>query len=140
MPLLEYAGLFAWSFLAATALPLGSEAALAAVVGIRGELVAPLLVATAGNVLGACTTYWLGREGARIFGRRHEPASKEARSVRLLRRYGGPALLLSPLPVIGDVLVALAGTTRVPFNAFLFWVTLGKGARYAAVALVASNL
>ena len=140
MPILTYAGLFAWSFLAATALPLGSEAALAAVVGVRGEIVVPLLVATAGNVLGACTTYWLGRETSRIFSQRREPAEKAARAARLLKRYGAPALLLSPVPVIGDVLVALAGATSVPFRAFLFWVTLGKGARYAAVALAASAL
>ena len=140
MPVLAYAGLFAWSFLAATALPLGSEAALAAVVGARGELVVPLLVATAGNVLGSCTTYWLGRGTSRILGQRREPARKVARAARLLRRHGAPALLLSPVPVIGDALVALAGATRVPFGAFLFWVALGKGARYAAVALAALNL
>ena len=140
MPVLAYAGLFAWSFLAATALPLGSEAALAAVVGARGELVAPLLVATAGNVLGSCTTYWLGRGAARILAQRREHARKGERAARLLRRHGAPALLLSPVPVIGDALVALAGATRVPFGAFLFWVALGKGARYAAVALAALNL
>ena len=140
LPVFAYAGLFAWSFLAATALPLGSEPALVALVGVRGELVVPLLVATAGNVLGACTTYWLGRKASRIFGQHLDPVRKEARAARLLRRYGGPALLLSPLPVIGDVLVALAGATRVPFGVFLFWVTLGKGARYAAVALAASTL
>lgn len=140
MPVLAYTGLFAWSFLAATVLPLGYEAALAALVGARGQLVVPLLVATTGNVLGACTTYWLGRKASRIFVQRLEPARKEARAARLLRRYGGPALLLSPLPVIGDVLVALAGATRVPFGVFLFWVTLGKGARYVVVALAASTL
>ena len=140
MAVLAFAGLFAWSFLAATALPLGSEAALAAVVGARGELVAPLLVATAGNVLGSCTTYWLGRETSRILAQRRGPARKGARAARLLRRHGAPALLLSPVPVIGDALVALAGATRVPFGAFLFWVALGKGARYAAVALAASAL
>ncbi|QIN84494.1 DedA family protein [Rubrobacter tropicus] len=140
MSVLAHSGLFAWSFLAATALPLGSEAALAAAVGARGQLVGPLLVATAGNVLGACTTYWLGRKSSRVFGRRWEASAGEARAARLLRRHGGPALLLSPLPVLGDVLVALAGMTRVPFGAFVFWVTLGKGVRYAAVALAASTL
>lgn len=140
MPVLEYAALFAWSFLAATALPLGSEAALAAVVGVREEIVVPVLVATTGNVLGACTTYWLGRETSRVFGQRRELAGKGARAARLLRCYGAPVLLVSPIPVVGDLLVALAGATRVPFGAFLFWVTLGKGARYAAVALAASAL
>ena len=62
----------------------------------------------------------------------------------------GGATLVDPTPVvcpeetcpavIGDALVALAGATRVPFGALLFWVALGKGARYAAVALAASAL
>lgn len=55
--LLAYAGLFAGSFLAATVLPLSSEVPLAALVRAEGRMVAPVLVATAGNYLGACTTY-----------------------------------------------------------------------------------
>lgn len=132
--LASYVGLFVLSFLAATVLPLSSEVALAALIGLQGQLVAPVLVATAGNVLGACTTYWLGRQAARTIAGRRETTRKEARAAQLLRRYGGPALLLSWAPLLGDVLVALAGATRLPFSAFLFWVTLGKGLRYAAVA------
>ncbi len=135
MPLVaSYAGLFVLSFLAATVLPLSSEAALAAVVATQGQLVAPVLVATAGNILGACTTYWLGRQAARAVVHQRETTSKEARAARLLQRYGGPTLLLSWVPIIDDALVALAGATKVPLVAFLFWATLGKGLRYAAVA------
>ncbi len=135
MPLLaSYASLFTLSFLAATVLPLSSEAALATVVATQGQLVAPVLVATAGNVLGACTTYWLGRQAARVVVRERETTSKEARAARLLQRYGGPTLLLSWVPIIGDALVVLAGATKLPLVAFLFWVTLGKGLRYAAIA------
>ncbi len=140
MPLLaSYAGLFAWAFLAATVLPLSSEAPLAALVSVRGEFVAPVLVATVGNVFGACTTYWIGRQAGKALARRHETSEKESRASRLLRRYGGPALLLSPVPVLGDALVALAGATKLPLGAFLFWVTLGKGLRYAAVAWAVSS-
>ena len=135
-----YAGLFAASFLAATALPLGSEVTLAALVGARDQIVAPVLVATSGNVLGACTTYWLGRKTAQTFACSREFTRKEARAARLFRRYGGPALLLSPLPVIGDALVVLAGATRQPLGTFLFWVTLGKATRYAAVAWAVTSL
>ena len=44
MPALSYVGLFVLSFLAATVLPLSSEASLAALVGLQGQLVAPVLV------------------------------------------------------------------------------------------------
>lgn len=132
--LASYAGLFVLSFLAATVLPLSSEVALAGLVSLQGQLVAPVLVATAGNVLGACTTYWIGLRAARVVNRHREPTKQEVRAARLLRRYGGPALLLSWVPILGDALVALAGASRLPFGAFLFWVMLGKGLRYAAVA------
>ncbi len=59
-------------------------------------------------------------------------------AARLLRRFGQPALLLSWVPVIGDVMVALAGAMRVPFTRFSLWVALGKAARYVAVAWAAS--
>jgi membrane protein YqaA with SNARE-associated domain len=137
---LTYAGLFILSFLAATVLPLSSEAALATLVGTQGQFVAPVLVATAGNVLGACTTYWLGRQAARAVVHHHEAARKEGRTAQLLRRYGGPTLLLSWVPILGDTLVALAGAMKIPLGAFLFWVTLGKGLRYAVVAWSVSAL
>ena len=138
--MLSYAGLFALSFLAATVLPLGSEAALAALVVTSERVVAPVLVATAGNVLGSSTTYWIGRKTAQALARRRKITRREERASRLLRRYGAPAMLLSPVPVIGDALVALAGATNLPPAAFLCWVTLGKGLRYAVVAWAVSSL
>ena len=140
VPVLSYTGLFVLSFLAATVLPLTSEASLTVLVAIRGQFVAPLLVATAGNVLGSCTTYWIGRRAAQALIEHRKVTSCRVRGGWLLRRYGGPALLLSPLPVLGDALVALAGATKVPFWSCLFWVTLSKGARYAAVAWTVSAL
>lgn len=137
---LAYAGLFAWSFLAATVLPLSSEAALAVLVGTERRVVLPVLVATAGNYLGACTTYWLGRRAASLLGKGQVAPMGGSRAARLLGRYGQPALLLSWVPVVGDALVALAGAVQMPFAAFSFWVILGKGLRYAAVAWAASAL
>ena len=49
--------------------------------------------------------------------------------------HGSPALLLSGVPVIGDVLVFLAGVARMPVGKFIGWTTIGKAARYIAVAL-----
>src|SRR3712207_508392 len=136
--LLPLAGLFAWSFLAATILPLGSEAPLAVYVRSYGQLTIPVLVATAGNYLGACTTYWLGRRAARALVKGAESAEGDPRSARLLRRLGPPALLLSWVPVLGDALAALAGAVRMPFGRFSFWTAAGKLLRYAAVAWAAS--
>jgi len=137
--LLAYGGLFLWSFLAATLLPLGSELALIALVQTEEQLLAPVLIATAGNYLGACTTYWIGRYAAQTFGK-SDMAANDTKAARLMRRYGQPALLLSWVPVIGDAMVAVAGAMRVPFASFSFWVAIGKVARYAVVAWAASNI
>lgn len=136
--LLALAALFMWSFLAATILPLGSEAPLVVYVRSHGQIIVPVLAATAGNYLGACTTYWLGRRAAQALGRGGEAVGGDTRSSKLLRRFGPPALLLSWVPILGDALVALAGAVRMPFGAFSLWTALGKGLRYAAVAWAAS--
>lgn len=137
--------LFAWSFLAATVLPLSSEAPLAVCVRSYEQVALPVLVATAGNYLGACTTYWIARRAAQALGRgqaadwgQAAEESRGRRGARLLRRFGPPVLLLSWVPILGDALVALAGAVRTPFGAFSLWVALGKGIRYAAIAWAAS--
>lgn len=138
--LFAYGGLFFWSFLAATVLPLSSEAPLAVLVRTHGQIVLPVLVATAGNYLGACTTYWIGRRAAQALGKNQDAATENSRAARLLCRYGQPALLLSWVPIIGDAVVALAGVMRIPFVPFSLWVAVGKAARYVAVAWAASAI
>jgi membrane protein YqaA with SNARE-associated domain len=133
-----YGALFAWSFLAATLLPIGSELALIGAVRSEGAWFVPVVVATAGNYLGACTTYWIGRRAATALGR--DAAAEDSRAARLMRRYGQPSLLLSWVPLVGDALVALAGGVRVPFGSFSVWVVAGKAARYAVVAWVAQAM
>jgi membrane protein YqaA with SNARE-associated domain len=137
--LLSYGGLFAWSFLAATILPLASEVPLAALVYAQRQIALPVIAATAGNYLGACTTYWIGYRAARALRPAYDSPRYE-RAARLLRRYGQPALLLSWVPLIGDVLVVVAGATAVPFKGFSFWVILGKDLRYLSVALATRAL
>jgi membrane protein YqaA with SNARE-associated domain len=49
-------------------------------------------------------------------------------------------MLMSWVPLIGDVLVALAGAARMSFWRFAIWTALGKCARYVAVALAVDRL
>ena len=95
-------------------------------------------VATAGNMLGAGTTYAVGRAGSdplkRHFLRMDQKS--EDRAVVLFRRYGSPALLFSWLPVVGDALCLAAGLFRLPLNRFVILMALGKLGRYVAVAMV----
>jgi membrane protein YqaA with SNARE-associated domain len=135
-PVTELLVLFAWSFLAATLLPAPSEIPLAYVVRSHGMLAMPILVATFGNFLGACTTYAIGRWGGARFGSGH---NNEVAADRI-RRYGAPLLLLSWVPVVGDAFVAAAGWAQVAWWPFASFTFVGKLLRYVVVAWVTSRI
>jgi len=119
--------LFISSFLAATLLPGGSEAALFGVLkGYPETLWAALLVATIGNTLGGMFSFGMGWL---------LPQTQQLKHVEKLRRYGTPALLLAWVPLLGDALCLAAGWLRLnPWRAALF-MAVGKFARYWVIAL-----
>jgi membrane protein YqaA with SNARE-associated domain len=130
-----YLALFILSFLAATLVPVGSEWLLVALLVKGHDPFLVLAAATAGNTLGACTTYWIGLWGAPlVVGRllRINPAQQE-KAERLYYRYGSWSLLLSWLPVVGDPLCLAGGVLRIRFARFFVLVLSGKLTRYALV-------
>lgn len=131
-----YPALFAVSFLAATLLPLGSEWLLVAMVLQHFNPVSAVAVATAGNCLGALTTYGLGLVGSQYLVRRllRIDPGRQQKAERFFQRYGSWSLLLSWLPVIGDPLCLVGGILKVPVSRFSLLVLAGKSARYAVVA------
>ena len=121
---------------AATILPGSSELVLATLLLDHPESLIPLLiVATAGNTLGAVVNWLLGRFLMRFQDRRWFPASPKRldQATRLFQRFGYPLLLLSWVPVIGDPLTLVAGFLKARFLPFLVLVLIGKAARYAAL-------
>ncbi len=133
-----YPALFLLSFLAATVIPLGSEWLLLAMLLKGADPVLAVAVATAGNTLGACTTYWIGiRGGPFLVGKVLRLGDRElARARRLYDRYGSWSLLFSWLPVVGDPLCLVGGVLGVRPVKFVVLVLVGKLARYAGLSLV----
>ncbi len=130
--MLPYLTLFAWSFLAATILPVGSEPAVVLLVHRGYSLAAIVAVATAGNYAGACTTYWIALQARRRLTA--DVGARGQRAARLIARYGQPALLLSWVPLLGDAIVAAAGAAQMSFLSFSIWVFVGKLLRYIVLA------
>ena len=132
-----YGGLFLAAFLAATILPMQSEAALVGLI-LGGQQPVALLVlaASLGNVLGSLTNWLLGRFIERFVGRRWFPASAAslARARRQYERWGHWCLLLSWAPVIGDPLTVIAGMLREKLWRFMLLVTIAKTGRYLVLA------
>lgn len=134
-----YLGLFASAFLAATLLPFYSELAVGGLVVIGHDPLLLWLTATAGNVLGALVNWFLGRKLIAFQDRRWFPFKKRDtdRASHWFQRYGQASLLFAWLPIIGDPLTFIAGVLKVRVLPFLILVTIGKGARYAAVIVLA---
>ena len=127
---LSLASLFASSFLSSTLLPGNSEVVLVAIL-LSGVSQPWLLVLTAtmGNSLGGLTNVILGR-----FFPLREKSRWQEKAVGWLKRYGAATLLLSWMPVIGDLLCLLAGWMRISWGPVLFFLCLGKALRYVLVA------
>src|SRR5262245_7485530 len=122
--------LFSTSFLAATLVPLPSEAALFAYVYVYPERSAlAVAVATLGNTAGGMTSYGLGRL---------IPQKVDLKAVGMLRRYGPPLTLLAWLPLVGDALCVAAGWLRLHWAAVLGFMAAGRLARYVVVAALSS--
>lgn len=138
-----YSGLFFTALIAATILPAQSEAVLAGLL-LTGDypVWALIAVASAGNVLGSCVNWLLGRGIERFADRRWFPVKRDAllRAERWYHRYGRWSLLLSWAPFIGDPLTVVAGVLREPFPVFLALVIVAKVGRYLVLAAVTLSL
>ncbi|AAP95871.1 hypothetical protein A6046_00410 [[Haemophilus] ducreyi] len=124
------------AFLSATILPGNSEVVfitfatkiiLATHVLLSEQLIYLLLVATVGNSLGSIVTYAIGLLV-------HKPINVTHRGMRWVfiqcEKYGVFALLLSGLPIVGDMLCAMAGWLRFNFWLSVLLISLGKLCRY----------
>lgn len=130
--------MFTSAFLSATVLPGNSEVvfvALAAGIQLPAEhyISLPalwlLLSAVAGNSLGSLTTYWIGR-----WLPRQDFSRSENHKVRWvfdkIEKHGALVLLLSWLPVVGDLFCAVAGWLRLNWLSSFIYILIGKTLRY----------
>ncbi|WP_343211829.1 DedA family protein (plasmid) [Aliisedimentitalea scapharcae] len=135
--MIGYLSLFASALIAATVLPMQSEAVLVGLLLNGSHSVGVLLgVATVGNVLGSLVNWVLGRFLLRYRDQRWFPVNDQQlhRAQGWYHRYGRWSLLGSWLPIVGDPLTVVAGVMREPLVPFLVLVTVAKGTRYLVLA------
>jgi len=129
--------MFFSAFLSATVLPGNSEVIFVALAVpklmlgslFNADILALILIATAGNSLGSLTTYGIGRWMPKFAPKNH----RTLWAINQLRRYGAITLLLSWLPIVGDLFCAIAGWLRLNFVASSIFIFLGKLVRYVAL-------
>jgi membrane protein YqaA with SNARE-associated domain len=127
-----YFGLFAAAFLAGTPIPMNSEIVLSGLL-VAGWPVGPsIVVATAGNWLGAITNYFLGRlctYEQMLKWTRANPQRLEKMRLFLTGRGVWFALACS-IPVLGNVIIISYGILRVPFWKVGGLMIVGQVLRY----------
>ena len=137
-----YIGLFVTSFLASTILPLGSEALVILLARAGFDLFLVVTVATVGNYLGACTSYYIGFKGRQDLIEKYLSISKTTldKADKWFQKYGTYSLLFTWVPVIGDAITVSGGILKLDFRKFSFYVIIGKMLRYLAIAYVAASV
>jgi membrane protein YqaA with SNARE-associated domain len=125
-------GLFSGSFLSSTLLPGNSEVLLVTL--LFSSNISPVLLiltATIGNTLGGLTNVIIGRMSANI-----KPQKGVTIALPWIKRYGSLALLLSWLPIVGDLLCLLAGWLKLPWWSVILTILIGKLLRYVVLAAI----
>lgn len=124
----DYWLLFSSGFISATLFPGGSELLFGYYLQESREMKWGLFVAvTLGNSLGGIVTYLMGNY---INWGQQKAADKYPKTLIFCKKWGSFVLLLSWLPVIGDVICLFAGWLKLPKISAFIYITIGKSFRY----------
>ena len=134
----DLSSLFFSAFISSTLFPGGSELLLIYYLTQHPEHALSYFIAvTVGNTLGAMVTYVMGYY---LDWKRSDTQQKHPKIWQWAKQKGSWALLLSWLPVIGDLLPLMAGWLKIPFSKAIFMILIGKALRYGAIILFFSEL
>lgn len=127
----ELITLFVSAFISSTLFPGGSELLLIYYLNSEPENSwCYFFAVTAGNSLGAMLTYFMGYY---FYWHRTQAQNKHKRMLAWCQKHGAYTLLLSWLPMVGDLLPLVAGWLKLAmFRSFLF-IVIGKALRYTLI-------
>lgn len=129
----ELLALFVSGFVSSTLLPGGSELLLIYYIKNNPEnYLAYFIAVTAGNSLGAMFTYLMGYYFS--WGR-DKAQRKHQKATRFCQQYGVYSLLLSWLPIVGDLLPLVAGWLKLSILKSLLFIVTGKALRYVLIII-----
>jgi membrane protein YqaA with SNARE-associated domain len=123
-------GLFLAALLAASVLLFPMEALVPVMVTQGYSSLGIVVAGTLGGYVGSLVNYYLASRGEEWWRARNP--TRTARLDRMhvaFERWGSPLLILSWLPVLGEVLTLVAGLARVRLTVFTFWTVLGRTLR-----------
>lgn len=137
-----YLGMFLSALIAGTVVPFSSEAVLVACISMGLNPMLCVLAATAGNMIGGMTCYWLGSLGnmkwiERYFGVNEK---KLKRAERFVKGRGAWRAFFMFIPFLGEAIGVVLGLMRANVWITTIAMFLGKSFRYIAIAATALGL
>ena len=137
-----YLGMFLSALIAGTVVPFSSEAVLVACISMGLNPILCVLAATAGNMIGGMTCYWLGSLGnmkwiERYFGVNEK---KLRRAERFVKGRGAWMAFFMFIPFLGEAIGVVLGLMRANVWITTIAMFLGKSFRYIAIAATALGL
>jgi membrane protein YqaA with SNARE-associated domain len=127
-----YLGLFLACFMAATILPLSSEAILSSLIIMGYNIPVCIITATAGNWLGGMSSYFLGYLGKTVWIEKYLRVRKdkiEKMKIFLFKK-GGYFAFFCWLPLVGDLIAVTLGLIRCNVYKVAAYMLAGKAVRY----------
>ncbi len=131
---MSYFVVFISGFLAATFLPIYSEAVYLFYLPKEPHPMLLTLSAGVGNTLGSLVNYYLGLLGEHYLRKRVDPKRLQ-KAEKIFSKWGGWSLLLSWAPIIGDPITFVAGLLAYDIKRFIILVFIAKFGRYLALYL-----
>lgn len=123
-----YIGLFIFSAISATLIPISPEVAALFVWKIGMPVAPTMIILILGNYTGTVLNYWIGYSGIKWAIEKFFSPKKKSMQIatNLFEKYGPPILLFSWVPFIGDPMTFIPGILRYSFKKFTFYIILGK--------------
>lgn len=138
---MQYILLFISSFVAATFIPISSEAHLYFLLNSDYNPFALVLWASLGNVLGGMLTYYLGVLCRWDWIEKYLRV-KKAKTIQAqvkVEKYGAVLAFFTWLPIVGDVIAISLGVLRINWKWVLLFMAVGKSLRYLVLVLLFEN-
>ena len=131
--LLESLGLFGFflaALLAASVLMFPMEALVPVMVTQGYSSLGIIVAGTLGGYVGSLVNYYVAFRGEEWWRTRNPTRTRHLERMHVaFERWGSPLLVLSWLPVLGEVLTLVAGVAKVRLAVFTFWTVLGRALR-----------
>ena len=137
-----YVGMFLSALIAGTVVPFSSEAVLVALISMGLNPIGCILAATAGNMIGGMTCYWLGSLGNMLWIEKYFGVNKKKleRAERFVKGRGAWMAFFMVIPFLGEAIGVVLGLMRANVWITAIAMFLGKSFRYIAIALTALGI